>query len=281
EQRHVGLGPDLLDRHDRVDPAPERDERPPRSGWRWRGEGPVRGPLGLQAQRGEVQVVAVGEFGQALEVELAEEGFLGSGQRSLAEVDDRGRGRLVVRDARQQEHQPGGGAGLLGVPARAGWQGDALGELAAVQLVAQAQHPALGVGGVVPVAEDPPARRAHRAPPGRSRATRARRPQGRAVRSLKKWRGSGPVGMPVVWIRGPGTPAWRRAWRLAAQRSSSQRPGADGSGRMNSAAAGPKAPVTASWTSGPTWYRSAPMAGPIPAVRSDGRAPRRCIAARA
>ena len=54
------------------------------------------------------------------------------------------------------------------------------------------------------------------------------------MRSLKKWPGTGPVGMSVVWIRGPGTPAWRRAWRLAAQRSSSQRPGADGSGRMNS-----------------------------------------------
>src|SRR6185437_5974569 len=164
---------------------------------------------------------------------------------------------------------------------RAGWQGDALGELAAVQLVAQAQHPAHGVDGVVAVAEDLPARCAHRAPPGRNRATRAKRPQGRAVRSLKKWPGSGPVGMSVVWTRGPGTPAWQRAWRLAAQRSSSQRPGADGSGRMNSAAAEPKVRVTASWTSGPTWYRSAPMAGPIPAVTSAGQVPRRRMAARA
>src|SRR5207245_3603776 len=104
-------------------------------------------------------------------------------------------------------------------------------DLAAVQFVAQAQHAAPGVHGVVAVAEDLPARRAHGAPPGRSRATRARRPQGRAVRSLKKWPGSGPVGMPVTWIWEPGTSAWRRAWRVAAQRSGRERPGADGAGR--------------------------------------------------
>src|SRR5439155_14199576 len=100
--------PDLLHRHDRVDPAPERDKGPraPRRGaegvWGERLPPRIGGGLGgsvpPEANTAQVEVVAVGEFGQALEVELAEEGFLGSGQRGLAEVDDRGRGRLVVRE---------------------------------------------------------------------------------------------------------------------------------------------------------------------------------------
>ena len=111
----------------------------------------------------------------------------------------------------------------------------------------QRQHPALGVDGEPPYRNTLPRsnecgnvperviRASHPLVSGPRRATRARRPQGRAARSLKKWPGSGGTDgaggeAVVVWIWGAGTPASRRAWRLAAHRSRSQRPGADGVG---------------------------------------------------
>src|SRR5581483_12395800 len=72
----------------------------------WGGLGGIVPPEDNTAQ---VEAVAVGELAEALEVELAEEGFLRVGQRGLAEVDHGRRRGLVVGDAGQQEHQPGGG----------------------------------------------------------------------------------------------------------------------------------------------------------------------------
>ena len=153
EQRGIGQPPDPLHHHDRVDPAAERDERALASGWLPRARSVVASAARLDTEGGEVQVVAVGELAEALQVELAEEGQLGTAQRGRAEVDDRRRRGLVVGHAGQQEHQARGRPGRFGVPPRAGRQRDALGELAPVQRVPAAQHPALRVHGEVLVAE--------------------------------------------------------------------------------------------------------------------------------
>src|SRR5581483_11833933 len=126
EQGDVGALTYLFDGDDRVDPAAERDQGArPGGGWRpgtgrrlggsW-GRGGCLGwrSGGLDSGRGQVEGVVVGELAQAVEVEVTEEGFLGFGQGGGAEVDHGGRGGLVVGDAGQEEHQPGGGLGRLG-----------------------------------------------------------------------------------------------------------------------------------------------------------------------
>src|SRR5215472_16020642 len=74
-----------------------------------------------------------------------------------------------------------------------------------------------------------------------------------------------------------GTPASRSRNRLAAHRSNSQAPVP--SGRRNGR--GPNASRAAFATSAPTWYRSGPIAGPIPARTLASRAPRVSMAASA
>ena len=229
---------------------------PPRSGGVWGGRPPGVSRARLQAQRGQVQGIAVGELAQALEVELAEEGQFGRCQRGLAEVDHRRRRGLVVRDAREQEHQPRRRPGRLGVPARSGRQRDPFGELAPVQLVPAAQHPPLGVDieRYVPERASAHAWLWHRTPSfghschihgyltGVAKAGdegEAAAGAGGAVTEEVAGAGGGggvgvvgvgPVGRVVVWIWGAGTPASTRAWRLAAHRSRSQRSGPEPGG---------------------------------------------------
>ena len=197
EQRGIGQPPDPLHHHDRVDPAAERDERALADGGLPRARSMAAGATRFDTEGGEVQVVAVGELAEALQVELAEEGQLGAAQRGRAKVDDRRRRGLVIGHPGQQEHQASGRPGRFGVPPRAGRQRDAFGELPPVQRVPAAQHPPLRVRGPRPVPEHPPASQWVRHPTGKRhygvtsigcwrRATRARRPHGRAARSLKK-----------------------------------------------------------------------------------------------
>ena len=153
EQRGVGQPPDPLHDHDRVDPAAERDEGSLWCRWLLLAGSLGVGPVCLDAQRGQVQGVAVGELTEALEVELAQEGQLGVGQRGRTQVDDRRRRGLVVGHAREQEHQPRGGPGRVGMPARAGGQRDAFGELPPVQRIPAGQGAELLVHGPVLVPE--------------------------------------------------------------------------------------------------------------------------------
>ncbi|MBV9446092.1 MAG: hypothetical protein JO345_09390 [Streptosporangiaceae bacterium] len=61
--------------------------------------GAVEGRGGGELEVGEVEGVAVGELGQAVDVEVAEEVTFPLGERGAAEVDDGRRGGLVVRHA--------------------------------------------------------------------------------------------------------------------------------------------------------------------------------------
>ncbi len=116
--------------------------------------GAAGGGLGaLDAQAGQVEAVPVGELAQAVQVELAQEGPLAAGQGQVAGVDDRrGRG-LVVRDAGQQEHQPGGRGRGRAVPAATGPERDPLGEPPPVHAVVAGQFAGGRVDPVRVVAE--------------------------------------------------------------------------------------------------------------------------------
>ena len=90
EQLGVGALRDVLDGDDRVDAAAERDQRADRRGRapvvrsRWPGRA---SPRARRSEAGQVQVVAVGELAEAVEVERAQEPALGVGDR----VSRRGR----------------------------------------------------------------------------------------------------------------------------------------------------------------------------------------------
>ncbi len=94
--------------HDGVDAAAEWDEGPTGfgiEGSRWR----CRCRRTNQAQAPEVEAVAVGELAEAVDVVRPEELPLGRGRLQLTQVDDGGRGGLVVRHARQQIQDAYGG----------------------------------------------------------------------------------------------------------------------------------------------------------------------------
>ena len=173
EERDVA-GPlaDALHGHDRVDAAAEGDKRAQaalplavslavRRALAWPSAGAagrVRGLRRLDAQVAEVEAVAVGVLAQARQVELAQEGPLAAGQRGVAEVDHRRRGRLVIGDAREQVDEPRGGAGRGRVPGGAGRERHPFRELPPVERVPAGQQPPVGVGGEPFVPEDLPAR---------------------------------------------------------------------------------------------------------------------------
>jgi len=114
EQGHIGELPHPLHHHDRVIRR-ERHERASLAAGSAvaasaaaasavAARGPGRGGPRSGASSG--QVVAVGKLPQALQVELAEKGQLGVGQRGRAEVNNGGCGRLVVGHAASRT--PGG-----------------------------------------------------------------------------------------------------------------------------------------------------------------------------
>ena len=118
----------------------------------------------VDAQVGEVQLVAVGEFTEPVEVEAAEELALHGGGADLTQVDPCGCGGLVVGDAYEQEHQPGRGVDGLG--GRCGPAVDTripLLETPLVQRVSAGEQAGRGIEPVPVVAEGVPAPRAGRA----------------------------------------------------------------------------------------------------------------------
>src|ERR1700691_528034 len=88
-----------------------------------------RGGAGAEGEVAEVQAVAVGVLAKGREVELAEERKLAPAQRGIAEVDDRGRGGLVVRAAREQVDDARGRARGGSLPPRPRRERHALREL--------------------------------------------------------------------------------------------------------------------------------------------------------
>ena len=115
-----------------------------------------------------------------------------------------------------------------------------------------------------------------------SRASRAKRPQGRAARSLKKR--SSVVVTPLSSMCSPGTPPARSCCRFAATRSTSQWPGPSGRATPASSAAGPTAPASAvrdlvghliPLAAPPPGRRTPAPARPAPRARPWRRAPRR------
>ena len=98
---------ECVDRDDGIDAAPEGDQRPTRSRCVRRRGGVGQGGAD-DAEPPEVDAVAEGEFGEAVDVVLGQERPLEGGGREVAEVDD-GRCRgLVVRDAGHEVEETGG-----------------------------------------------------------------------------------------------------------------------------------------------------------------------------
>src|SRR4029077_1653078 len=121
------------------DATTERYERPGHGRWSSL-RAAVRPGRPFDAQRGQVHVVAVGELPQALEVELAEESALPVGDRSLAEVDDLRRGRLVVGNPGEQENQPGRRLSGRRIPVSSLAQRDPFFEVPSIQAIPAGQQ---------------------------------------------------------------------------------------------------------------------------------------------